>query len=100
MRPDGAVVIRHRVVAHRGRADGANAPTGEKFGAHEHRGHGTSVLFAGDAAIERVTGVGRADLALLFPAIERQGVGAKSSVPESRFETVAKRIRFPLEPCA
>src|SRR5262245_45102775 len=100
MRPNGAVVVRHRVVARFGRSDGANPPTGEEFGSQEHRGYGTSVLVAGNAAVKRVAGVGHADLALLFLAVEREGVGAQSFVPESGFEMVAKRLRLALEPCA
>ncbi len=93
VRPDRAVVIRHRVVAQLALADRAHAPAREEMlvaepGDDLPRAFG--MRDAGEQAVPRVRG---AHATGLFVAVERQRVGFDVRAPERGVEARLQRLR-------
>src|SRR5262249_30308363 len=86
MRPDRAVVIRHRIVARLAPGNGADAPSREELRGQQHRGDLASMLRPCDAAEQDLPGIGAAHQARRLGAIERKRVGAEIVGPEACLE--------------
>src|SRR5947199_338654 len=76
VRPDRAVVVRHRVVAQLRSGDGTDAPAGEGLLVEQRASRAQGVLGAGDAREERVARVRGAHEARPLQAVQGQDVGA------------------------
>src|ERR1700733_10817225 len=86
MRPDRAVMIRHRVITGLAARNGADAPAGEEMRPHQIGRDQARAILADNAAEEQSPGVRRPHLAWLLVAIERQRVGAEFLAPERLLE--------------
>ena len=79
VRPDRAVVIRHRVVAHFAGVDGPDAPAGKHALSQQRLGDLPRAVRLRETREQAMPGVRRADRAGTLLAIQRQRVGAESA---------------------
>src|ERR1051326_3502735 len=90
MRPDRAIVIRHRVVSLFTRVQGADAPAGKSIAPHQGSGKFAAARSRCYTAEQRVSGVRTADAARFLVTIQRQGIGRDILAPECLFESLAE----------
>src|SRR5262249_28417565 len=88
VRPDRAVVIRHRIVARLARGYGSHPPAGKRLGAKQHLRHARSPFTIDNAGEKALACVRRSDPARLLVAVQGQGVGANVVAPERRLEAL------------
>ena len=98
VRPDRAVVIGHRIVAHLAARDGADAPAREEVRSHQIGGDETRAILADHAAEQHLPGIRGAHLASPLLAVERKRVGSELLAPERLLETLGERPGLRLEP--
>ena len=91
VRPDRAVVVRHRVIARLALRDRADAPAAERLAAHQRVGGTARPLRIRNAREERMAGVRGANAAGPLGAIERERIGADIRAPERLLELIARR---------
>src|SRR6185312_5296151 len=94
MGPNGAVVIRQRIVARLPVRDGANSPAVKEIRAQHLVGYACGDFRRSDAGIEALPGVGGADPARDFVAIEGQGIYGKIVAPECLVKTDSQILRL------
>ena len=97
VRPDRAVVVRHRVVAHLVGVEGADPPAGEGGLVEQGVGHPPGARPAGDPREQAVPRVRGPHLAPPLLAVERQGVGGDLLAPEVLLEFLAQLLGLPLQ---
>ncbi len=100
MRPDRAVVIRHRVVPGFRRADGADAPAAEYRRREERERNALGALGRGNTGEQDLSGVRRDHPAGPLCAVQRERVCGKILAPELRFEFLAQGLCLRGEPAA
>ena len=97
VRPDGAIVVRHGIVARFAVRDRANSPTGERRIADQRVGGAPRPLVADDPGHEAVSRIGGAYSAGPLVAVQRQGIGGEVVAPEGALETLLQDMRLALE---
>src|SRR6185437_3773378 len=90
VRPDGSVVIRHRVVARGAHGHGANAPAGEPRGVRQRRCDATRPRRARDAGVEALSGIRGDDATWLLVAVQCERVGGEILAPERELEAMTQ----------
>src|ERR1700733_82096 len=94
MRPDGAVVVRKRIVTNLSGSDGADTPTAEGIGTHQRLRDPASAIGATDAGIQAMARVRCSHSTLLFVSVESQRIGGQSVAPKSLFKANTQLFRF------
>src|ERR1700737_5204856 len=94
VRPDGTIVVGHRIVSRFRRADRPNTPSGKAVVTHQRRGYGLGPLLTRDLTKKRVARVGGTHAALLFLPIQSKRIRAQFVAPKDFFELRSQRSSF------
>src|SRR6185295_3421294 len=97
VRPDRAVVIRHRIVARLAARDRTDAPAREEARAEQSVRDALRAIGPRDAGEQHLARVGCAHAARLLRAVERESVTFKLRAPERGLEFLCKARRLRLE---
>ena len=93
VRPDRAVVIGHRIVAHFTARHGPDPPAGEEARAQQPVRDQFRAVRPRDAGEQHLAGIRGADAARLLRAVERERIGLQFLTPECRLEALGKTLR-------
>src|SRR5581483_114920 len=91
MRPDGAVMVAHRIVAGCMRREGTNAPAAKHIVAHQSGDHLSGFFLWDNAGPEALAGIRCHDITGFFGAIERQVKSVFLFPPEMAQEICLER---------
>src|SRR5215467_10938348 len=94
VRPDGTIVVGHRIVATFRRADRPNTPSRKALFTHQRRSYGLGPLLARNLTKKSVPRVGSTHAALLLLPIQSKRIGAKIIAPKCFFELRSQRFCF------